>query len=812
MSKATNPLAPARWIWCADRAPNTYCHARGRLHLAAPAIQATLEVVADSRYQVWINGRYLGQGPTPFKRPNLFYDTYDATQAVHQGDNAVAISATCYGVKHCTYTPGIPGILARLRVIDADGRENILASGTNWKAIVSRAYTRETPRRSWATGWVEEFDARRMPVGWERTDFDDRKWPPAVPVEAGEVRIFPRIAARLEEMRVDAVSLVGAWRAGPEVRRLSELTPWLDTEPLKPFTLTHRSRPARLAAGSRGADPVPLADLPVAISAGESVAFAADLGEETAGQIELEITAPAGVVIDLAPAELLRDGRPWCFRKGNNYARRYITRSGRQTWRCFGYDGARYLHAVVRAPRREVIFHRLGLWRRQAALPIVASFRCNDRRVNRIWEISCRTARVCSQEIHIDSPTREQTSAWGDAVWSGVWAAYLTGDASALRHLMVSAEHVQRPDGQMPCYAFSQVHGGPLFDFSLIAVRGVWLYYDVTGDLDLARRLIPMSDRVLNWYRRSMGRTGLIETDFDAIHQAKKGTLFIDHPGLGWHNSPVGIDRRGVNAAINFFFIHALDAQSRVLEAAGQVARARRLRKEADHVRAAAERLFYDPRRGAYVDGVIAGRPSEQLSQQTNALAVTSGVCPRPRAPELLRRVLDRRDRKLCRCGTYFWLHLAEALCRNGMQRPMWREVVRLWDGMARKGATTWWETFLGDELDSLCHFWSSVPTYLILAEVLGVKPARPGFAEIAVAPHIELLERASGSVPTPRGPVSVAWRRTGARRVLVDVCSRADAQVTLHLPQGWREARGGRTVISILPHGRALCAAHKSR
>jgi hypothetical protein len=132
------------------------------------------------------------------------------------------------------------------------------------------------------------------------------------------------------------------------------------------------------------------------------------------------------------------------------------------------------------------------------------------------------------------------------------------------------------------------------------------------------------------------------------------------------------------------------------------------------------------------------------------------------------------------------------------MRREMWREVVRLWDSMTRQGATTCWETFVGDDLDSLCHFWSSVPAYIMLAELLGVKPARPGFAEIAVTPQIGLVSSASGSVPTPKGAVSVSWERTGPGRVRLSVRSHADAPLTIRLPEGWRTAEKG-------PSGRVI-------
>jgi hypothetical protein len=202
------------------------------------------------------------------------------------------------------------------------------------------------------------------------------------------------------------------------------------------------------------------------------------------------------------------------------------------------------------------------------------------------------------------------------------------------------------------------------------------------------------------------------------------------------------------------------------------------------------------------VDSFHDGRQSEQISQQTNALAITSGTCPPARAQRVLTRVLDPNDRKLCRCGTYFWGYLAQAMCRHGMQREMWREVTRLWDDMARRGATTWWETFLGDNLDSLCHFWSCPTAYIILAEVLGVKPAKPGFAEILLQPRPDLVRRAQGSVPTPRGGVAVAWRNDPKGGVRMRLRSAADAPMKVEMPKEWRIVETNGRELNVPPCG----------
>ena len=88
---------------------------------------------------------------------------------------------------------------------------------------------------------------------------------------------------------------------------------------------------------------------------------------------------------------------------------------------------------------------------------------------------------------------------------------------------------------------------------------------------------------------------------------------------------------------------------------------------------------------------------------------------------------------------------------------------------MLEFGATTTWEKCdltVGDHPNeteaagSRCHGWSAGPAYLLPAHVLGVQPATPGFASVAIAPNLCDLQWAEGTVPTPKGLIRLRWER----------------------------------------------------
>ena len=63
-------------------------------------------------------------------------------------------------------------------------------------------------------------------------------------------------------------------------------------------------------------------------------------------------------------------------------------------------------------------------------------------------------------------------------------------------------------------------------------------------------------------------------------------------------------------------------------------------------------------------------------------------------------------------------------------------------------------------------HGWSSIPSRDLITYVLGVTPGAPGFTTVRIAPRLGTLEWARGTVPTPRGMVTVEAHADG--RVMV--------------------------------------------
>jgi hypothetical protein len=119
--------------------------------------------------------------------------------------------------------------------------------------------------------------------------------------------------------------------------------------------------------------------------------------------------------------------------------------------------------------------------------------------------------------------------------------------------------------------------------------------------------------------------------------------------------------------------------------------------------------------------------------------------------------------------GPHFYFWVLDALSKAGMHDKAIGSIRTRWGDMLAKGATTWWEYWNFDfDLPpfefhnlSLVHGYSGAPTYFLSSTVLGVRPIAAGFSKFMVAPETMGLTSAEGAVPTPAGPVFVAWTRT---------------------------------------------------
>ena len=182
--------------------------------------------------------------------------------------------------------------------------------------------------------------------------------------------------------------------------------------------------------------------------------------------------------------------------------------------------------------------------------------------------------------------------------------------------------------------------------------------------------------------------------------------------------------------------------------------------------------------------------------KQANAMLALAGLYD----PVAANRNELARD-PLSGLSTFYGYYVLEARALAGDVVGCLDVIRQYWGGMLDRGATTFWEDFdlawLADSgrIDaatpkgkkdlhadfgsycytglrrSLCHGWAAGPTAWLSEHILGVTPAAPGFAKARVRPQWAGLDWATGTYPTPHGPITVRMERTpdGTPQTTVD-------------------------------------------
>ncbi len=165
----------AKWIWTSEdkREYNRFVLFRKTFDIEK-FDNAYLKITADSRYEVFINSKWIGNGPIRSWVEPWYVDSYNIEEYLQPGKNVVAIQVNHYGMSINQYLLSEAGLLAEIEI---DNQKIITDS--SWKCAFNDAFTWPTPQLSALQPWEEQFDGRDkfyFPSDWRDVSFDDSSW------------------------------------------------------------------------------------------------------------------------------------------------------------------------------------------------------------------------------------------------------------------------------------------------------------------------------------------------------------------------------------------------------------------------------------------------------------------------------------------------------------------------------------------------------------------------------------------------------------------------------------------------------------
>ena len=763
---------------------------------------APLRVTADSRYALYVNGVEAGRGPVRSQPRRMRYDSYDIAPLLVEGDNTIVVLVTYYGAANSFWQPsavnehlGNAGILAlEVRLGPEESGTEWVVTDQSWDVLAATAWT-SADREGLDGVPVEVLDARLLPVDWQTGAGSGwrgasirpaghlgalaRSQPPTDPygpllprpigalggelVTPARATVQPgTVAARPADSPVTGVLATWPELSAPEPD---------DPEPDDP-------KPDDPKPDDQGeADP---AAITVEVGAGQSRGVEFDFGRIVVGLVRFTVEAPEGTVLDLLYREKPAGSGDGALMSIPRIGARYVARGGHDVFEAREVNGFRLAQFVITAPAgaaATVIVRDLAVQEYLYPEAGDAYFDSSDGELNRLYRAGRRTVAANASDAFTDCPTREQRAWVGDGIVHQ--HVHLTTSTDwRLARWYVELADSPRPDGILPMSVVGEIEHSQqhtIADWSLNWVHGVHTLFDYDAEgLDAVRHALPTVRRVLDWY------LPYLTDDLGA------GGVLADVPEwnlVDWSS----ILLTGASSILTALWARGLAEYAEISEHVGN-------RADAEWANALRQRVadgfdvFWDERRGTYVDQVVHGRQQSPASQLAGATAILAGLVAEDRIDRVLAWISDP-DRLVTRSwiggsGGYDNAKIADQI--QGIQRIDWdaeNEVVRaepfaayhVHDAYRHSGrpdlivdAIRKWSEFLVDGYDTFgecwgwgtpVHGWSSTPTKDLVTAVLGVTPDAPGFGRARIAPAYGVVADFSGAAPTPAGLVSVEVR-----------------------------------------------------
>ena len=758
-------FARAEWIWPDDfrwDLHNCYVLFRRELTLDRVPRRAPLFITADQSYHLYVNGAFVGRGPARGFQSHWPYDEIDLARWLVPGRNVLAVRAYHPGFSNFQYlSAGYGGLLVAAQW----GRVRV-QSDRDWKCLRQPGIRRDMVQTSLQLFVQENFDARPGPPDWMNSDFDDGAWAPpmtqrrdSLPWASLEPRGIPLL---FEE----------AWRPGQVIGTAEGecAAGWEETRNLYLLRQTedHTHVPASAALDAPAAADAPAglfaAGLEVpATGPGRFRSYLLDVGKPVVGNFSLQVSgAHGGEVIDVVYTEVIDPAKlepQLKFPDGSRvaFANRLVCRAGRTEHMFYHPYGFRHAMLVVRNSTGPL---HLAPCLRRTGYPLVrrGAFRSSDRVLEQIWETCAWSQQNCMLDAYVDTPWREQAQWWGDARVQAWNTFHLSGDARLFRRGIFQIGAQTTADGVTYGHAPTMGHNCVLPDFTLIWMLTQWDYYWQTGDLGPFRAHRAAVERALAYFEARTERDGL-------VHYDPRYWLFLD-----WTDLP----KDGASSVYNLWLVLALERLAAMHRLARDRAAAVRCERWAGRLRGRLVRLI--DRRGLLRDGLDAkGKIMASTSPHAQTLALMAGLAPAS-APVMEQFLLDYlRDESghEAKPSAYWITYVYSVLAERGHGAKIVAHLRPRWEPMIAYGST--FELFRDHPLFPISHShaWSAHPLFHLMQIIGGVRQTAAQWRRVEFSPEF-IGESGGATVPTPQGPITSAWQRTGAT-----------VEVELALPRG---------------------------
>ena len=677
-----------------------------------------IQVSADNRYKLYVNGKIVSMGPARSDTYFWNFETVDIASFLVAGKNSI----TALVWNEAQYRPEAQISVRTAFILQGKSEaEEIINTNETWKCICDKGY-QPIPGYFFAATKGQLVDmAQTIKGDWKSTDFDDTGWPDASKIDDGKLK---------------GASDGLAWQ--------------LVSSTLPQMELTYQRIPKlRQAIGMKVSPAFPAEKQALLIPANSKVTLLLDQTFLTNAYVTLNFSKGKGASISIGYAETLYDQEGGELRKSNRNeveGKKFVGRKDSlmadgtvgQSFTTLNFRSYRYIRLIVQTKADPLIID--DLYGTFTGYPFKANYTFNsdNKEIKQILDIGWRTARLNAWETYTDCPYYEQLQYIGDTRIQAMISYYDSGDDRLARNALTLMDHSRLAEGvTMSRYpsrntqiisTFSLWYIGMLHDY--------WMYRPDAGFL---------KDKL-------MGEREILT--FFAKFQQADGSLkdlpywkFVDWVGDMW--GPMGKD--GSAAIYDIQLLLAYQWASEMEKAIGESFYAEYYAKKATQLTETIKRKYWDTDKKLFADT----NEKKGYSQHVNSLAILANIVDGDDLAAVGKGLLN--DKSLTQCTIYFKYYLHQALNKAGFGNDymnwlgIWRENIKL-------GLTTWAEDSRLNTVRSECHAWGASPNIDFFRIVLGIDTDAPGFSTIKIEPHLGTMTKVGGEIPHPNGQISVNY------------------------------------------------------
>lgn len=730
---------------------------RREFTLSGAIEKARAYVTSRGLYEMHLNGQRVGDqlftpGWTSYQK-RLQYQTYDVTNLLRSGDNAVGIMLgdgwyrgfIGFSNRRNFYGERL-ALLAQIKITYKDGREEIIATDQNWKAATGPVQMSDIYNG-------EAYDARLERAGWASPGYADKEWSGV------------KLATHPKE------NLVAP--AGPPVR---------SAEQLKPIKI-------------------------IKTPSGDTVA---DMGQNMVGWVRLKVQGTAGTTVTLRHAEVLdKQGNFYTenLRPAKQTVQYTLKGGGVETFEPhFTFQGFRYV--AVNGYPGEVTPDSLTGIVIHSEMPPTGEFETSSQLINQLQRNIIWGQKGNFLDVPTDCPQRDERLGWtGDAQVFARTAAFNMDVAGFFTKWLKDVAADQFENGSVP-FVVPNVLGnnaGGSAAWADAAVIIPWTVYLSYGDKRILEEQYESMARWVEYMKKRAGDDYVWDGDFHFGDWLAFASTASDYPGA----------TTGKDLIATAFFAHSTDLLGRAAQILGRSDDAARYGEQLTRIKSAFRREFVtetgrvgENTQTAYAIAlqfdllpdqlrpVAAKRLAQEVRQRKH---LTTGFVGTP----YLCHVLSR----------YGYLDEAYMLL-NREQYPSWLYPVKQgattiwerWDGIKPDG------TFQDKGMNSFNHYaYGAIGEwmYRVMAGI-EIDEAIPGYKHILIQPQPGGgFTSVKASHKTMYGKVSSAWTlREGRFELAVEVPANTRATVRLpkaqvaNITESGRAAANGNGITGVRQEG----------